>query len=321
MLAAAAQLRPWRYQPHPEVWILVASLVGAFAYGIRVIGPRAVRQGVVAADRVLTRKQLRCFVGAMALLWVGSDWPIHDIGEEYLYSVHMLQHMMFTYFMPPLVLLATPEWLLRTIVGRGRTYRAMRVLTRPLLAGLLFNGMVVISHIPGVVNESVTIGPLHYVLHLLLVSTALLMWMPVCGAFPEWRMQPAPKMVYLFLMSVVPTIPAAWLTFAEGTVYKHYAQPVRVWGLTVGQDQQLAGATMKLGGTIFIWSIIVFIFFRRFDIGDEHAGRDRPRSAASSAQEPLTVASFGDEPLTYDDVAAEFERAPALLEAEQAGGD
>ena len=53
------------------------------------------------------------------MLWAASDWPIHDIGEEYLYSVHMLQHMMLSYFLPPLVLLATPEWLLR--VARSAT--------------------------------------------------------------------------------------------------------------------------------------------------------------------------------------------------------
>ena len=49
------------------------------------------------------------------MLCAASDWPLHDISEEYLYSAHMLQHMMLTYFLPPLVLLATPEWLLRVL--------------------------------------------------------------------------------------------------------------------------------------------------------------------------------------------------------------
>ena len=48
------------------------------------------------------------------------------------------------------------------------------------------------------------------------------MWMPVCGPFPELRIGPAGKMIYLFLMSVVPTVPAGWLTFADGVVYKAY---------------------------------------------------------------------------------------------------
>jgi cytochrome c oxidase assembly factor CtaG len=89
----------------------------------------------------------------------------------------------------------------------------------------------------------------------LVVTLALLMWMPVVGPIPEWQMGPAGKCVYLFLMSVVPTVPAGWLTFAEGVVYKHYSQPIRVWGISVTDDQQLAGAIMKIGGAAFLWSI------------------------------------------------------------------
>jgi putative membrane protein len=59
-------------------------------------------------------------------------------------------------------------------------------------------------------------------------------------------------------------VPAAWLTFAEGTVYKQYENPVRVWGVSVEADQQMAGAIMKLGGSIFLWSIIVVMFIRHF---------------------------------------------------------
>ena len=64
-------------------------------------------------------------------------------------------------------------------------------------------------------------------------------------------------MIYLFLQSVVPTVPAGWLTFADGVVYKPYGeQPVRVWGMSATADQQLAGAIMKIGGSIFLWTII-----------------------------------------------------------------
>jgi putative membrane protein len=173
--------------------------------------------------------------------------------------------------MPPLVLLATPEWLLRVLVGDGRLYRAVRFATRPVIAGVAFNVIVMVTHIPGVVNASTTNGPLHYSLHLLVVLSALLMWMPVIGPFRELHMGYGGKMIYLFLMSVVPTVPAAWLTFAEGAVYDHYGnQPVRVWGLSATNDQQLAGAVMKLAGGLYLWSIVIFMFFRRFS----HTRRD-----------------------------------------------
>ena len=114
-LAAAAPpgVDPWRFQAHPEVWLLVAFLVGAYVYTVRVIGPRAVPVG----EPPVRRKQVVCFVAAMALLWFGSDWPVHDIGENYLYSVHMLQHLILTYFVAPLMLIATPTWMARTLVG------------------------------------------------------------------------------------------------------------------------------------------------------------------------------------------------------------
>ncbi len=283
---------PWRFQPNPEVYLLVTFLIAAYVYVIRVIGPRAVPAG----QPVVTRTNVWCFGGAMVLLFAASTWPIHQIGEDYLYSVHMLQHMMLSYFMPPLVLLATPMWFLRLLIGTGRTWRIVKFMTKPVVAAVVFNVVVMVTHIPPVVNASVQSAPLHYSLHLLLVLTALLMWMPVVGPFPELRMSDAAKPIYLFLQSVVPTVPAGWLTFAEGVVYKHYNQPVRVWGISPTDDQQLAGAIMKIGGSVFLWSLVVFYFFKRF---------------ATTWKEDNT---YRRSPLTFDQVKSEFDSSPAPTE-------
>ena len=264
MLGAVPFADPWRFQPNVEVYLLVAFLVGAYIYAVRVIGPHAVTDG----KPVVSRRNLICFTGAMVLLFTASTWPIHQIGEEYLYSVHMLQHMMLSLLMPPLVLLATPEWLLRVLVGDGRLYRAVCFAARPVVAGIVFNVVVMVIHIPGVVDASTTNGALHYALHLVVVLSAILMWTPVVGPLRELHMGHAGKMIYLFLMSVVPTVPAAWLTFADGAVYSHYGnQPVRVWGVSAIHDQQFAGAVMKLAGGMYLWAIVIFMFFRRFARG------------------------------------------------------
>jgi len=287
---------PWRYQLHLEVWLLIAFLVGSYIYVVRVLGPRAVPAG----EPIITRRQLVCFITGILIMFLSTDWPMHDIAEEYLYSVHMFQHMSLTYFMPPLVVLATPEWFVRVLVGNGRAYRALRFFTFPVRAGLLFNLGVVISHIPGVVNASVSNGPLHYFVHVLLVLTSILMWMPVCGPLKELQMAPMPKMIYLFLNSVVATIPAGWLTFAEGVVYKHYNIPTRVWGVSVSNDQQIAGAIMKLGGSIFLWTIIVAMFFRHF----VKTFRDENKNDYDKVESILTTA----------DVARAFEASPPAEE-------
>ena len=285
---------PWRFQQHIEVWVLIIAVVASYTYAVRKIGPR-----IVASGEVVTRKQLTAFIAGVLMLWVASDWPIHDISEEYLYSVHMFQHMMYSYFVPPLVLLATPYWLFDLIFSSNRSRRVINFATKPVIAGLLFNLVIMITHIPALVNQSVSNGPLHYALHVLVVTSSLLMWFSVCGPDKQRHLSYGGKTIYLFLMSVVPTVPAAWLTFAEGAVYKHYDIAVRVWGLSVTTDQQLAGAIMKTGGSIFLWSIIVFIFFRRF-IG-------RFFAEASYARPPEPV-------LTYEEVASAFEANPPAEE-------
>jgi putative membrane protein len=288
---------PWRFQAHPEVWILVAFLIGAYVYVLKVIGPR-----VVAKDEpVATKRNVVAFAAAIILLWAFSDWPVHDIGEGYLYSVHMFQHMALTYFMPPLVLLATPTWFARLLLGNGGAYRVVRWLSFPVAAGLLFNAGVMISHVPGVVNASVSNGVLHYAVHVFLVTTSLLMWMPVCGPIPEFHIGHFPKMIYLFLNSVVATVPAGWLTFAEGAVYKLYDQPVRVWGVSVTDDQQIAGAIMKIGGAVFLWTIIIAMFIRHIA---------KPNGTRQSYRKV-------DEPLTFEEVTAAFEQTPPVAEPER----
>ena len=250
---------PWRYQFHPEVWLLVIGLVVAFVYTVRVLGPKVAPEG-----KVISRRQITTFTVMILLLWLASDWPMHDIAEEYLYSVHMVQHMVLTYIVPPLALLATPEWLFRLLIGKGRTYKVVRFLTKPVVGVVVYNTTLMITHIPQIVNRSAEGGPIHYLLHVLVVTTSLMFWIPVCGPIREWRMSDGAKMIYLFGTSLIPTIPAGWLTFAEGAVYKHYDTIVRVGGISVLSDQQAAGGIMKLGGSTLMWGIIIYIFFNRF---------------------------------------------------------
>jgi putative membrane protein len=136
----------------------------------------------------------------------------------------------------------------------------------------------------------------------LVVTSSLLMWMPVCGPVPEFRIGVVGSMIYLFLQSVVPTIPAAWLTFAEGVVYSAYEKPLRLWGISVVDDQQLAGAAMKTGGSLFLWSIVIFLFFKRFADRTNDAYDYRPGTTMPDVE----IIGHDDTPLTTADVEREF---------------
>ena len=77
MIAEAANplLSPWRFQAHPEIWLLIVFLVSAYTYAVKVIGPQA----GVPKDQILSRKNLIAFISAIGLLWFSTDWPMHDI--------------------------------------------------------------------------------------------------------------------------------------------------------------------------------------------------------------------------------------------------
>lgn len=273
------------YQAHPEVWVLVAGLVALGWFAVHVVGPKAVRDG----SPIVRRRNVGWFAAGVLVLWAASDWPIHDIAEERLFSVHMAQHLLLSYVAAPLFLLATPTWLARLLVGRSRI---VALLARPVVAGVLFNAVVVFTHWQNVVNGSVANPAVHYGLHTLLVASSLLMWLPVCGPVPELRLSLPAQMIYLFLMSIVPTVPAAWLVFAEGAVYSAYDIPERLWGLSVTDDQQIAGVLMKLVAGFYLWGLIIVLFFK-------WAARNEK---ANKAGRTLTEREI----LTWDDVKDEL---------------
>ena len=293
-----ATVHPFRWQPHPEIWVLMAGILGLALYAVRVIGPRATHKD----EKIVTGSQIAWFFGAWLLLWLATDWPMHDIAEEYLYWVHMVQHLLLSLIIPPMLLMATPTWLARMVVGSGRGYRLLKWMTRVIPATLFFNAVVVFSHWPAVVNGVVTHGYLHYGVHVLVVFSALIMWMPVCGPLPELRFSLGAQMPYLFLQSIIPTVPAGWLTFAEGVIYKSYDHTYRLWGISVQDDQQLAGMIMKVVGSTYLWTIITVLFFR-FVAASEH-GDDRSRGV------PLDRRAPEESVLMWADVERELATAP-----------
>lgn len=263
---------PWKWVPHPEVWVMVAALVVMYLYATRIVGPKAVPAG----EPIITRAQSSWFFVGLGLLWVTVDWPFHDLAEDYLYSVHMVQHLFLTWVIPPMMLMAMPEWLARLVLGRDRAYRIFRLLTRPLVAGVLFNVVFAFSHFPTVVNDSVRWSGFHFTVHLVIIVSAILMWNCICGPLKELRASLPVQCVYLFLMGVLPIIPGAWLTYSQNVLYRVYIHPWKsFWGLTPLGDQQLAGFIMRTISGIYVLIIIIVLFFRWGGRVTEHDEEDR----------------------------------------------
>ncbi|MCA1703539.1 MAG: cytochrome c oxidase assembly protein, partial [Actinobacteria bacterium] len=88
-------------------------------------------------------------------------------------------------------------------------------------------------------------------------------WWPVLDPLPETRRLSQPgKMLYLFGQSILPTVPASFLTFGDTPLYHFYESVPRLWGIDALTDMRIAGLVMKIGGGLLLWTVIAIIFFK-----------------------------------------------------------
>jgi putative membrane protein len=245
------------WHAHPDVWFLLGGVWVAYLLAVRRHGSTASE-----ADRQERRKRTTLFTTGMGLLLFASDWPMHDLAEGYLYSVHMVQHMVYTLVAAPLLVAGIPAWMWRAILRPRPLGRLFGFATRPVVALILFNGVLLFTHWPEVVEASVGSELLHFSLHVLIVGSAVVMWWPVLSPLPERpALSPPGQLMYLFLQSLAPTIPASFLTFGRTLLYPVYGTFPRIWGISAATDQLVAGLIMKLGGGLILWGFIVVVFF------------------------------------------------------------
>ncbi len=259
LLAAADSVRISDVTPfhlHLDVVGVLGAMVVLYEYGLRRLAPIHAPRGEV----VVTSGQRKAFYAGILSLYVVSTWPVHDIGESSLFMFHMSEHLVFGLVAPPLLLAGTPWWLIRLAVKP--VLPVLKIVTKPLVALALFNGMLGLIHVPAVLNLMLENEFAHFGLHGILFVTGIFMWWPILGPIPDIpQLSPFMAMGYLFLQSLVPTIPATFLTFGQSPLYPIYETFPRLWGISALDDQIMAGLIMKLGAGFLLWGYIAWIWF------------------------------------------------------------
>ncbi len=282
MSALAAEFPAW--EANPDVWLVVGLLAAAYVIAIVRLGP------ALAPDprRPVTTAQVVSFGLGIFATWLAADWPVHELAEDSLYSVHMVQHLTFTLVATPLLLMGTPGWMLRAVLGGGRLLHAVRWLARFLPAVILYNLVLVVSHWPAVVDLTLRNGLAHFVAHVIIFVTALIVWLPVLSPLPEIpRLAPPLRMLYLFLQSVLPTVPASFLTFGKTPLYRYYESVDQLFGLSTVEDQRIAGLIMKVGAGFLLWTLIAVLFFRWYSEEEAASDRERRLNQTRGASSPI----------------------------------
>jgi putative membrane protein len=248
---------PWDWAPraYPGVWAAMAALIAGY-----VLARRRLTSAERAADD--PRRPLAFAAGVLAL-WVASDWPLGALGSGYLASAHMVQYLLYTLVAAPLLVLGMSEPMLRRALARTRTTELVRIVTRPVVAVVTFNVVLLATHAPVTVDALRASQAGSFVLDGLWLLSGVILWLPLCGALDELRPGYPVRAVMLFLAAgVVPMIPGGFLTFGPHPLYAIYELAPRVGGFDATSDQQLAGVIMKLGGIPIVWPVIGAMFAR-----------------------------------------------------------
>ena len=265
---------PWQsWDVHPSV-----------AIGLVLLGGLYVVLGGLAAPR----RQVASFAAALAVLGLALNGPLHNLSDAYLFSAHMLQHLVLMLLFPPLLLYGTPAWVARPFVAPAGVRRLAAWATRPVPAGAIFTVPTALWHFPVLYEAALRQHGLHVVQHLVFLAAAVIMWWPILSPLPELpRLSYPGQMLYLFLLGIPMSLVGALITLADRVLYPFYTTAPRVWGLAPLVDQQIGGLMMWVPGGLTFWVVMTVVWFRwsaREERGDversvppEAYGTTRPR--------------------------------------------
>lgn len=242
-------LTAWFWDPS----IMVGSAALLLAYWVWA-RPRPGRQTVL-------------FVSGVLVMVFALMSPLETLGDTYLFSAHMLQHLLLLLVTPPLLLLGFPRPVAERLLAHSIPGRIEKGLRQPVLAWPL--GVVTIWawHIPALYNAALGTESIHVVEHLFFLVTATIFWWPVLSPLTERRLEPLATIPYLFGAAAASAILGIILTFTPPGLYPVYLYPPdrlgalplirNGWGLSAEVDQQIGGLLMWVPGSLVYLSGIV----------------------------------------------------------------
>ncbi len=245
-------LTQWNLEP--SIIIGTALITGLYLYAI---GP--VRKRHYSNEQIQTGQTIS-FLSGVLIMFLALVSPLDELGDSYLFSAHMVQHLFLTIIGPPLLLLGTPEWLVKPALRNKVIFNIAQVLTYPAVAFVLYNVDFWLWHAPPLYNATLENQYIHILEHLTFIIFGLLYWWPIFSPSKELpRLSIGGQILYLFLSGMPSVLLGAGLTFTP-PLYAPYIAAPRIWGISAATDQQLGGLIMWIPVSIFYIVIMSVLF-------------------------------------------------------------
>jgi cytochrome c oxidase assembly factor CtaG len=227
------------------------------------------------------------FAGAMLALLGALVTPVDGLGEDYLFSAHMFQHVLLGDIAPLLLLLSLSRVILRPVTRRlMRVERALGPLASPWTAIAVWLGTMYLWHVPALYDAAIEHPLLHVLEHLSFFAAGIALWWPL--------VQPIPMRHALTGLQPLGYIAAAkgglaalglFLAWSPTAHYPFYEDAPRIWGLTAVEDQNVAGVIMMVEQSMTLVLVMVWVFIRMLARSEQEELR---RERLEEAQVPAS---------------------------------
>ncbi len=214
------------------------------------------------------RRRFALFGLGIALLLLALASPIAAIGEQELFSFHMLQHVLLGDLAPLCLLAGLSGPLLRPLLAL-RPVERLRVLAHPAVALPLWALNLYVWHLPVLYEAAVEHSAVHALEHVSFFTAGLIVWLPVLETLPapEWFGTGA-KLAYIAVVRVVETVLGNVFVWSGAVFYGVYARGEELWGVSPLRDQGLAGAVMMIEGSLVTIGALAWLFLRLAQEGE-----------------------------------------------------
>jgi cytochrome c oxidase assembly factor CtaG len=239
-----------------------------------------------SGPRGASARHLAAFVGSIIVVLIALVSPLDRLGEDYLFSAHMVQHLLLGDIAPLLVLLALSRVIMRPLTRRLQgVERALGPLAHPACALVLWLALIYFWHIPALYDAALNHSAIHAIQHVSFFTAGLLVWWPL--------IQPVPMRNRLTGMWTFGYIGAAklglaslgmYLTWTSTVAYTYYEHVPRIWGLSAISDENVGGAIMMVEQSLLLVSVLAVLFGRMLVQSEqEELRRERLETSAPAS--------------------------------------
>ncbi|WP_186577583.1 cytochrome c oxidase assembly factor CtaG [Aquibacillus kalidii] len=236
-----------------------------------------------------TGNQVLFFYSGVALLYIVKGSPI-DLLSHIMFTSHMVQMALYYLVFPIFIIKGIPNWIWRLIYNLPILKYLLNVLTKPIVALLLFNGLFSMYHIPVIFDFAKANIVAHAIISSVILITAFFVWWPIFTPLKEKdKLSPLLKIGYIFANGVLITPACGLIIFSSDVLYHTYSAsggwvqalalcvpgsvlngislsgPEMFSPLPIIEDQQLGGIMMKISQEIIYGIILARIFFPWFN--------------------------------------------------------